>query len=93
MARIEDHNIHEILLRGEDILVALESLRKGRDLGFYGLLVAEINGDQGVLLVAGSGDGCSKIDLPRLKDQIFSLEKTHCSRLAVLEVLKAAFQS
>jgi hypothetical protein len=73
--------------------VALESLRDAKDLDFYGLLVAEINGDQGVLLVSGSPDGCSKIELSRLKDQIFSLEKKHCSKPAVLEVLNAAFQS
>ena len=93
VARIEDHNIHEVLLREADILSALETLREAKNLDFYGLLVAEINGDQGVLLVAGKGDGCSRVELSRLKAQIFSLEKAQCSRPAVLEVLKAAFQS
>ena len=93
VAAIEDHDIHEVLVRSEEILGALERIRVVKKIEFFGLIVTAISGEQGVLLVAGRNDCCSKIELPRLQERVFSLEKRYATKPTVLETLKSVFQA
>ncbi len=87
---IEDHDVHEVLQRRDEIIDGLESLRRENDRDVGALLVSEIAGDQSVLFVAASSGVLAAVKLPRLKDGVFSLEKKLCSKKAVADLLSAA---
>ena len=87
---VEDHTVHEVLQRREELLDALDRLRVELKRDGVGLLVTEIAGDQGVFFVAAASDAQAAVELPRLKEGVFSLEKKLCSKKAVLDILDGA---
>ncbi len=91
MAAVEDHDVHEVLQRSEEILDALAKQRERKNADVAGLVVCEMDGESGVLLIGTKEESTlSRLDLPKLNPGIFSLGPSARSKAAVAALFSAA---
>jgi len=74
VAQIEELGLQRFWERQDELLDALETMRKEEALDFACLLVTDIGRHYSVLLTRGDESLTRAIDYPRLKDHIFELE-------------------
>ena len=92
VAQIEEIGMEQFWKRKDELLLALEDYRKGRNYLFSALLVTDVAQQSSLLLVAGDEKFIKRIDYPRREPGIYELRDvvsrkkqllpylTHCLR-------------
>ena len=93
LSSVEDHDVHEVLQRRKPIIGALEDLCARKTAAAAGLIVSETNGEQSILIGGGDKTLLSRLDLPVLEKNVFSLNPAVRSKAAILSMFEKARNS
>lgn len=93
LSSVEDHDVHEVLQRRKPIISALEDLCARKTAAAAGLIVSETNGEQSILIGGGDKTLLSRLDLPVLEKNVFSLNPAVRSKAAILSMFEKARNS
>src|SRR5471032_873339 len=92
VAQIEEIGFDQFWKRKDDLLVALEDYRRGRNYIFSALMVTDVVGQESLMLVAGKKQFIDRIDHPEPQPGVFKLRDVVSRKKQLLPYLTHCLQ-